>query len=138
VRVVCVLITQVEMESPYRPRCSGNSAIRTRTTRVAAQFPPVLRRHFLPVSPVRRNQRNAAFGKFSIQRVGVVSLVADQSFRSLSGKNLSERFSDKGDFMRLSRRRVDGKRKISAVCHCHKLRTFALLGLYHSESLRGS
>jgi hypothetical protein len=31
--------------------------------------------------------------------------------------------------MRRSRRRVDGDRKTSRVCHCHELRTLAPLGL---------
>lgn len=101
---------------------------------VAAKFPAVLRRCFLPVRLVRRDHLNALFGQRFIQRVGVVSLVADQSFGSLSGKNLSESFSDKGDFMRRSRRRVDGERKTRAVCHRHELRAFAPLGLSHSES----
>jgi hypothetical protein len=36
--------------------------------------------------------------------------------------------------MRASRRRVDGERKTSAVCHRHELSTLAPLGLSHSES----
>jgi hypothetical protein len=36
--------------------------------------------------------------------------------------------------MRASRRRVDGERKTRAICHRHELRTFAPLGLSHSES----
>ena len=47
---------------------------------------------------------------------------------------MSESCLDKGDFMRRSRRRVDGERKTSAVCQRHELRTFAPLGLSHSES----
>src|SRR5215510_16446513 len=35
--------------------------------------------------------------------------------------------------MRRSRRCVNGERKTSAVCNCHELRTFAPLGLSHSE-----
>ncbi|HEX8129800.1 MAG TPA: hypothetical protein VF527_11920 [Pyrinomonadaceae bacterium] len=96
---------------------------------VAAQTPPVLRRGLLPVRPVRRNQLNAAPGKFRIQRVGVVSLVADQPFGLPGDKTLKESFSDKGDFMRRSTGRVDGEWKTSIVCHHHEFRAFAPLSL---------
>src|ERR1051325_9317903 len=101
---------------------------------VAPQLPSVLRPRLLPVRLVRRDQLDASFSQLLVQRAGVVSLVADQSFGSLSGKNLSESLSDKGDFMRRSRRRVDGERKTRAVCHRHELRTFAPLGLSHPEA----
>jgi len=84
---------------------------------VAPQLPPVLRPRLLPVRLVRRDQLDALPSKLRVERVGVISLVADQSFGSLSGKNLGESAFDKGDFMRASRRRVDGERKTRAVCH---------------------
>src|SRR5215204_3262961 len=101
---------------------------------VAPERSAVLRRCFLPVRLVRRDQLDALLFEFRVERVGVVSLIADQSLRPFSGKNLGESCLDKGDFMRASRRRVDGGRKTSAVCHRHELRTFAPLGLSHSES----
>jgi hypothetical protein len=94
----------------------------------------VLRRGFLSVGFVRRNHLNTLLGQFFIQRVGVISLVANQSLRPFQDKNLSESCLDKGDFMRRSGRRVDGERKTIAVCQRHELRTFAPLGLSHSES----
>ena len=101
------------------------------TATVAAQLPAILRRRFLSVRPVRRDQLNAALGKFRIQRVGVVSLIANQSSGLLGDKTLKESFSDKGDFMRRSRRRVDGEWKTSIVCHHHEFRAFAPLSLTH-------
>src|SRR5437660_10576763 len=101
---------------------------------VAPQRSAILRPSLLPVRLVRRDHLNTLLFEFRIQRVGVVSLIADQSLRPFQGKNLSESFSDKGDFMRRSRCRVDGERKTSAVCQRHELRTFAPLGLSHSES----
>jgi hypothetical protein len=83
---------------------------------------------------MRRNHLDPLLSEFFIQRVRVLSLIANQSLRSFIGKNLSESFSDQGDFMRRSRRRVDGERKTRAVCHRHELRAFAPLGLSHSES----
>ena len=100
---------------------------------VASQLPPVLCIRFLPVLLVRRYHLNADCLKVGIQRVGVIRLIADQSFGLLVGKALNESLSDKGDFMRRSRSRVDGERKTKAVCHCHELRTLAPLGLSHFE-----
>jgi hypothetical protein len=100
---------------------------------VASQLPPVLRLGFLPVLLVRRNHLNTDCLKVGIQRVRVICFVANQSFWLLVGKALDESFSDKGDFMRRSRFRVDGDRKTRAVCHCHELRTFAPLGFSHFE-----
>jgi len=101
---------------------------------VASERSAILSGGFLPIRLVRRDHLNTLLCQFFIQRVGVVSLIANQSLRPFSGKNFSESCLDKGDFMRASRRRVDGDRKTIAVCQRHELRTFAPLGLSHSES----
>src|SRR5689334_16062913 len=101
---------------------------------IPAQSPAVLCRRFAPVHLVRRDHFDSCGSQLCIQRVAVIRPVADQSFGLLVGKNFSESFSDKGDFMRRSRRRVYGERKTIAVCHRHELRTFAPLGLSHSEA----
>lgn len=98
---------------------------------VAAKWPAVLRRRFLPVRAVRRDQLDAFGSEFFVERVGVVSLIAYEPLRSLRGKALKESLSDKGDFMRRSRLRVDGEWKTSSVCHRHELRAFTPLGLSH-------
>src|SRR2546423_14693836 len=96
---------------------------------VAPQLPAVLRPRLLPVRAVRRDQLDAARGQLGVERVGVVSLVADQSVRLSGDETLNESFSDKGDFIRASRRRVDGEWKTSIVCHHHEFRAFAPLSL---------
>lgn len=96
---------------------------------VAAQLPPVLRLRLLPVRAMRRDQLDAALGEFSVERVGVTSLIANQSFRLFGDKTLNESFADKGGFMRRSRRRVDDEWKTSIVCHHHEFRAFAPLSL---------
>jgi hypothetical protein len=98
---------------------------------VAAQWSAVLRCNFLPVRFVRRNHLNALLSQLGVQWVGVVSFISNQPCRSLDNKTLKESFSDKGDFMRRSRCRVDGEWKTRSVCHCHDLRAFAPLGLSH-------
>src|ERR1043165_7228189 len=96
---------------------------------VAPQLPPVLRRRLLPVSAVRRDQLDAAISQLRVERVGVVSLIPDQAFGLFGDKTLKESFADKGDFMRRSRRRVDGEWKTSIVCHHHEFRAFTPLSL---------
>jgi hypothetical protein len=41
---------------------------------VAPPLPPVLRRQFLPIRVVQRDQLNARSGEFGVEQVGVVSL----------------------------------------------------------------
>jgi hypothetical protein len=96
---------------------------------VAPQLPPVLCPRLPPVRAVRRDQLNPALRKFGVERVGVVSLISDQSCGLPGGKTLKESFADKGDFMRASRRRVDGEWKTSIVCHHHEFRALTPLSL---------
>ena len=96
---------------------------------VPAQRPPVLCGRLHPIRLVWRNQLDAALGKLRIQRVRVISFIPDQSFGLLGGKTLKESFSDKSDFMRRSRRRVNGEWKTSIVCHHQEFRAFAPLSL---------
>ena len=96
---------------------------------VAAQLPPVLRRRLLPVLAVRRDQLDVPARQLGVKRVGVLSLIPDQSLGLFGDKTLKESFADKGDFMRASRRRVDGELKTSIVCHHYELRALAPLSL---------
>ena len=100
---------------------------------VAPEHSPILRRRFYSIRLVRRYHLDALSLKFLIQRIRVIRSIAYESRGLLVGKNFSESFCDKSDFMRRSRRRVYGERKTIAVCHRHELRAFAPLGLSHSE-----
>src|SRR5205085_9034718 len=51
----------------------------------------VLRCGILPVRFVRRDHLDASLGQLFIQRIEVISLIADQSLRCLSGKKTSAR-----------------------------------------------
>jgi hypothetical protein len=101
---------------------------------VATKFSAVLRFRALAIRFMRRDQLGFKLGEAFIERITVVSLVADQSSRSFVGKTRTESLFDKSDFMRRSRFRVNGERKTSAICHCHEFRAFAPLGLSHSEA----
>jgi len=101
---------------------------------ISPQRASVLGRGLLPVASMGRNHLNPSLRQLFVQRVAVVGFVSDQPLRELIDEAFEESVFDKGDFMRRSRRRVDGERKTSAVCHRHELRTFAPLGLSHSES----
>ena len=101
---------------------------------VPPEHSPVLRRRLYSIRLVRSYHLYALLFKLLVQRVAVVCPVTYESLWLLIGKNFSESFFDKSDFMRRSRRRVYGDRKTVAVCHRHELRTFAPLGLSHCAS----
>ena len=96
---------------------------------VATQYAPILGRWPRSILPVRGDELNALFRERRVQRIAVVGKIPDQSFGRIVGEALLDSVLSKGDFMRTSRRRVDGDRSASAVCHCHELRTLAPLGL---------
>src|SRR5258707_3586532 len=98
---------------------------------IPAQHSPVLGGISNAIAAMRRDHVDAPFLKLSIQPVAVVGAVSDQSRGIFINKALLKGSFDKGDFMRRSRRCVDGDRNTSAVCHCHELRTFAPLGFPH-------
>jgi hypothetical protein len=101
---------------------------------VAAQTPAILCRGISPIFSVRSYHLYPLFCQLLIQWVTIISLIPYQMLRPLIGKTLIQSFSDKGDFMWASRRRVHGDRKTRAVCHCHELRTLAPLGLSHTST----
>jgi hypothetical protein len=99
------------------------------TSAVAAQRAPVLARWTDSAAPMGRDHLDTPLGELGVQRIAVVGEVPDQPFGKILGEALLDSAFSKGDFMRASRRRVDGDRSASAVCHCHELRTLAPLGL---------
>jgi len=101
---------------------------------VTPQFSAVLRFRALAIRFVRRDQLGFKLRQLFVERIAVISLVADQSSWSLVGKARKQSLLDKSDFMRRSTFRVDGERKTKAICHCHELRAFAPLGFSHSEA----
>ena len=62
-----------------------------------------------------------------VQRIAVVSAVADHSLGSLDEESLLERGFDEFCFMRRSAGHVHGERKTMAVCDCHDFAAFAAL-----------
>lgn len=101
---------------------------------IATQRPAVLGHWLAAVVAVRRNELYALRSELSIEAIAVISSVPDELVRRVVGKSLIESALDKGDFMRVSRRRVRGERNTSAVCHCHELRTLAPLGFAHCSA----
>jgi hypothetical protein len=101
---------------------------------VSSQRAAVLGRRLDAVVSVRRDHFNALAGELLIEDVAVVGAIADQANGSRSEKPFFESIVNKGDFVRRSRRKVDGERKTRAVCHCHELRTFAPLGFSDPEA----
>src|ERR1043165_6681954 len=81
---------------------------------VAPQLPSVLRRRLLAVALVWGDHLNVERLQRRVQRIRVIRLITNQSFRLFIDEALDESFADKGDFMWRSRCRVDGDRKTSA------------------------
>lgn len=96
---------------------------------IAAQLSSVLGCFADAITFMRRDQVDPLRLHLCVQPITIVSLVANQSPRPPSNKALLHGSLDKGDFMRRSRRCVNGDRNTITVCHCHELRTLAPLGL---------
>jgi hypothetical protein len=101
---------------------------------VTSQDASILGGWFPSVMSMRGNKFNALGSKYLIQGITVVGPVSDQSLRLICNEAFFESIPDKGDFMRRSRRSVQGDRKTRAICHCHELRTLAPLGLSDTEA----
>ena len=86
------------------------------------------------VLEARRGHLDAFRREFSVERVGVIIPVADQPSWWLTGETRLKSVSDKGDFMRASRRRVGGERETMKVRHHHEFRAFAPLSRTNSVS----
>ena len=62
-----------------------------------------------------RDHLNSGRRQLFVQRVAVIRLVSDQSLREFVDEAFEESVCDRGDFMRRSRRCVNGERKTIAV-----------------------
>src|SRR5688572_5433694 len=105
----------------------GKEAFNMPASFVAPQDTTILRFGSLTISAMRGDHFNVEFLQSLIQWITVVGHVTNQSFWQCIDKYFGKSFSDKGDFMRRSRRCVYGERKTSAICHCHELATLAAL-----------
>jgi len=95
-------------------------------TAVTAQHAAVLSDGSAAVPAVRRDQLHMELFAYPlIQRIAVVSFVADQSLRRLAKESALERGFDQGGFIRRSADHVHGDRKTMAVCDCHDFAAFA-------------
>ena len=107
----------------------GKESLDLPSSSVAPQWSSVLSPCDDPVVSVWRDELDSLLSHSSIEPVAVIRKIPNKSLRPGASVALGESVLDKGDFMWLSRRRVDGDRKTSAVCHCHELRTLAPLGV---------
>jgi hypothetical protein len=83
--------------------------------------------------PVRSDHLDAGVSHLLIEELRVVGLVANEAFGERAYEVGGDGFSGEADLRRRSRRCEYGDRRAMAVCHCHELRTFAPLGLSHTE-----
>lgn len=126
-----IFVTDHETTEVVQP---GEQSLHLPSPLVATQRSAVLSGGLAAVVAVRRDQLYALGSQLPIEAIAVISSVPDESLRGLFGEALLESALDKGDFMRVSRRRVRGDWNTSAVCHCHELRTLTPLGLAHGSA----
>src|ERR1700722_7975389 len=104
----------------------GEHALHFPTTLVAAQDAPVLRGGCDTHEFVGRDELHAvSFVDALIQRIAVISAVADHTFRRFGKESVVERGFDELCFMRRSAGHVHGERKTMAVCDGHDFAAFA-------------
>src|SRR5215472_2365215 len=70
---------------------------------------------------------------FIVQRVTVVTLVADKTLGQIRDEPLLQRLTDQFHFSRASTACAYGDRKTIAVCNCHDLGALSTLSLAHTE-----
>jgi hypothetical protein len=93
----------------------GELSLHFVTSAVSPQRASVLCRWLFPVASRRRDHFNPGRRQLFIQRIAFIRFISDQSLRELVNEAFEESVCDKGDFMRRSRRCVNGKRKTIAV-----------------------
>jgi hypothetical protein len=95
-------------------------------TPIAAQNTPVLRRGCDAHEFVGRDELHAvSLVDALVQRIAVISAVADHTFRRFGKEALVKGGFDESCFMRRSAGHVHGERKTMAVCDCHDFAAFA-------------
>src|SRR5712664_1459319 len=121
----------------------GVSAFDDPTPLVTSQRATILRRRFLPVRAVRRDQFDASSCQPLTQRITVVGLVGDHPHGLLSWptRTMTPTYADRRerrfrepDFRRGCRVKVLSQRKTAAVDHHHPLRPLAPLGFSDSAA----
>ena len=95
------------------------------TAAIAAQFAAVLGARLAAIMLMRSNQLDALLLQFVIQRIAVVSPVADQPLRRRRRETLLESGFDEPSFMWRSACNPHGDRKTMAVRNCQDLGPFA-------------
>ena len=104
----------------------GEQALDFPATPVTTQDAAVLRRGFASGGTVRSNQLHTeALANLHVQRIAVVSAVADHALGSFGKEALFERGFDELCFMRRSAGHVHGERKTMAVADRHDFAAFA-------------
>ena len=83
-----ILVTHNQAAEVLQPR---KQPLNLPSSAIAPQWATILRDRFLPIPLVRRDHLNSCFGQRGVERVGVISLIANQSLRLLMSEALGER-----------------------------------------------
>lgn len=93
----------------------GEEALNLPSPAVAPELPTILGLGLFAVSAVRRNHLGAKLCQLGVQRVAVISSVAYETPRCSRDVSRCESLLYQGDFMRASRRKVEGEASTSSV-----------------------
>lgn len=85
------------------------------STTIPPQLPTILRPGLLPVLPMRRDHLDALLSQLRIQRITIVSPIPYKSLWSSFDVSRCDSLVYKFDFMRASRRNVEGDTSTSKV-----------------------
>src|SRR5262249_18883173 len=85
----------------------GEQSLHFVTSVISPQRASVLCCRLFPIASMGRDHLNSGRRQFFVQRVAVIRRVSDQPFREPGCEAFEENVSDKGDFMRRSRRCVN-------------------------------
>jgi hypothetical protein len=129
---IILQLTFVPGSNPSKVMQPRKEAFNLPSSFITPQGAPALGFGFPAIAAMRRDHLDTMFFQDFIQRIAVISPVANQSLGQFIDKDFGQSVSDKGDFMRRSRSCVDGERKTCAIRNCHELATLAPLGRSHS------
>jgi len=111
----------------------GKEALDFPTAAIASERALILSAIFSGAA-MRSNHFDAGLGKLRIERVRVVSLIADETLQRFANEEFGKCLLHQRHFMRRSTLRANGDRKTMAVCDCHELGPLAPLGLADSRA----
>jgi len=112
----------------------GEKSLDFPSSSISSKWPSILGFGSLSAYSMRGDHLDADGCQPTVQGIGVIGLVADDSLGKPDHEPPPEGLFDQGHFMRRSAGHVDGDRKTSSVCNCHDLGALATLSFANSRA----